>query len=88
MHIYFILFQSQCWPNCTKILSTWFTEKQKNTVFGLFGTCAFAGGIAASGLAVRNCIPLSDWCIWPNHSSLYTIGDCADQYVTPESRYI
>ncbi|XP_067929281.1 sugar phosphate exchanger 3-like isoform X2 [Watersipora subatra] len=43
---------AQCWPNCTKILSCWFTDGQKNSVFGLFGTCAFAGGIIGTGLAV------------------------------------
>ncbi|KAF6039041.1 hypothetical protein EB796_002658 [Bugula neritina] len=46
------LSQSLCWPNCTKVLSSWFTEQQKNTVFGFFGTCAFAGGIIGTGLAV------------------------------------
>ena len=45
-------FQSQCWEKVYNILSTWFSEGQKNTVFGFFGTCAFAGGIVGTALAV------------------------------------
>ncbi|XP_014663689.1 PREDICTED: sugar phosphate exchanger 2-like isoform X1 [Priapulus caudatus] len=44
--------QSQCWPNFIKIIGLWFTNSNRNTVFGIYGTCAFAGGIAGTSLAV------------------------------------
>ena len=44
--------QAQCWPNCMKSLGSWYPDSVRNTVFGMFGTCAFAGGIIGTGLAV------------------------------------
>ncbi|BFZ08995.1 hypothetical protein BsWGS_12034 [Bradybaena similaris] len=44
--------QSQCWPNCTKGLLCWFSDAVRNTMFGMFGTCAFAGGIIGTMFAV------------------------------------
>ncbi|KAK6993986.1 glycerol-3-phosphate transporter 5 [Biomphalaria glabrata] len=44
--------QSQCWPNCTKGLLCWFSDAVKNSMFGMFGTCAFAGGIVGTMLSV------------------------------------
>ncbi|XP_046354292.2 putative glycerol-3-phosphate transporter 5 [Haliotis rufescens] len=44
--------QSQCWPNCTKALLSWIPDNVRNGVFGMFGTCAFAGGILGTLLAV------------------------------------
>ncbi|KAL8592242.1 hypothetical protein ACOMHN_030917 [Nucella lapillus] len=43
---------SQCWPNVTKIMLTWFSDEVRNTVLGFFGTCVFAGGILSTMLAV------------------------------------
>lgn len=47
-----IYLQAQCWPNCVKILGEWFPERVRNSVFGMFGTCAFGGGIIGTALAV------------------------------------
>ncbi|XP_069101723.1 sugar phosphate exchanger 3-like [Argopecten irradians] len=44
--------QSQCWPNCMKSLGAWYPDRVRNSIFGMFGTCAFAGGIMGTGLAV------------------------------------
>ncbi|CAI9720523.1 glucose-6-phosphate exchanger SLC37A2-like [Octopus vulgaris] len=44
--------QAQCWPNCVKVLGEWFPERIRNSVFGMFGTCAFGGGIIGTALAV------------------------------------
>ncbi|XP_070191654.1 probable hexose phosphate transport protein [Littorina saxatilis] len=44
--------QSQCWPNVTKVLMSWFSDEVRNSVFGMFGTCIFAGGVMATMLAV------------------------------------
>ncbi|KAH9492985.1 hypothetical protein Btru_022820 [Bulinus truncatus] len=44
--------QSQCWPNCTKGLLCWFSDSVKNSMFGMFGTCAFAGGIIGTMISV------------------------------------
>lgn len=44
--------QAQCWPNCMKSLGAWYPDNVRNTVFGMFGTCAFAGGIGGTSLAV------------------------------------
>ncbi|KAH3820537.1 uncharacterized protein LOC127832346 [Dreissena polymorpha] len=44
--------QAQCWPNAMKALGSWYPDSVRNTVFGLFGTCAFAGGIIGTSLAV------------------------------------
>jgi len=45
--------QSTAWPNCVKSLTSWFSDKQRTTVFGLFGTSSFAGGILGTALAVQ-----------------------------------
>lgn len=44
--------QSQCWPNCTKGLLCWFSDSVRNSMFGMFGTCAFAGGIIGTMFSV------------------------------------
>ncbi|XP_077985117.1 uncharacterized protein LOC144439755 [Glandiceps talaboti] len=44
--------QSQAWPNCVKGLGFWFREEQRSTLFGIWGTCVFAGGIFGTVLAV------------------------------------
>ncbi|KAJ8301606.1 hypothetical protein KUTeg_020593 [Tegillarca granosa] len=44
--------QAQCWPNCMKSLGSWYPDSVRNSVFGMFGTCAFAGGIIGTSLAV------------------------------------
>ncbi|XP_059177585.1 uncharacterized protein LOC131956955 [Physella acuta] len=44
--------QSQCWPNCTKGLLCWFSDSVRNSMFGMFGTCAFAGGIIGTMISV------------------------------------
>ena len=51
---YMLFFQSQCWPNVTKVLMSWFTDDVVNSVFGLFGTCIFGGGIIATMVAVSD----------------------------------
>ncbi|UJR29026.1 hypothetical protein I4U23_010243 [Adineta vaga] len=45
-------FQSLCWATAGKGLGAWVTDIQRNSVFGLFGTCPFAGGIIGTALAV------------------------------------
>ncbi|KAM7439856.1 hypothetical protein ABFA07_010825 [Porites harrisoni] len=45
--------QSTAWPNCVKTLTNWFSDKQRMTVFGLFGTSSFAGGILGTAMAVQ-----------------------------------
>ena len=50
--IYNVFFQAQCWPNCMKTLGSWYPDKVRNSVFGIFGTCAFVGGIVGTALAV------------------------------------
>jgi len=47
------LFQATLWSNCIKALAGWYQPKQKTTMFGLWGTCTFAGGILGTSLAVR-----------------------------------
>ncbi len=44
--------QSLCWPNGSKVLASWFTGPSKKTIFGLYGTSAFAGGILGTSLTV------------------------------------
>ncbi|XP_060562120.1 uncharacterized protein LOC132721762 isoform X2 [Ruditapes philippinarum] len=44
--------QAQCWPNCMKALGSWYSDKVRNSVAGMFGTCAFSGGIIGTALAV------------------------------------
>ncbi|KAH9492980.1 hypothetical protein Btru_022814 [Bulinus truncatus] len=46
------LSMSQCWPNCTKGLLCWFSDSVRNSMFGMFGTCAFAGGIIGTMISV------------------------------------
>ncbi|XP_068714575.1 uncharacterized protein [Montipora foliosa] len=45
--------QSTAWPNCVKSLTSWFSDQRRTTVFGLFGTSSFAGGIFGTALAVQ-----------------------------------
>jgi len=45
--------QASLWPNCVKSLSAWYSSAKLATIFGLWGTCMFAGGIMGTGLAVR-----------------------------------
>ncbi|XP_030855909.1 glucose-6-phosphate exchanger SLC37A2 [Strongylocentrotus purpuratus] len=44
--------QSQAWPSCTKILGQCFSTQQRNSLFGIWGTCTFAGGIFGTAVAV------------------------------------
>ncbi|XP_066955096.1 uncharacterized protein [Macrobrachium rosenbergii] len=44
--------QSLCWPAACSLLSKWFPDDARNSVFGMFGTCCFVGGLAGTGLAV------------------------------------
>ncbi|XP_066283811.1 uncharacterized protein [Branchiostoma lanceolatum] len=44
--------QAQTWPSCVKALSAWYPDRQRNAIFGIWGTCTFAGGIMGTGLAV------------------------------------
>ena len=45
--------QAALWPNCVKSLSAWYSNAKLATIFGLWGTCMFVGGIFGTGLAVR-----------------------------------
>jgi len=45
--------QATCWPNCVRALSSWYTVEQKATIFGMWGTCTFAGGLLGTALAVQ-----------------------------------
>lgn len=45
--------QSTAWPNAVKSLTGWFSNKQRMTIFGLFGTSSFAGGILGTAMAVQ-----------------------------------
>lgn len=44
--------QGPAWPACCKCLAAWFPDRTLNTIFGLMSTSAYAGGAAATGLAV------------------------------------
>lgn len=44
--------QALLWGNCIKALTGWYHPSQKTTMFGLWGTCTFAGGIVGTSLAV------------------------------------
>ncbi|XP_068202093.1 glucose-6-phosphate exchanger SLC37A2-like [Palaemon carinicauda] len=44
--------QSLLWPAACSLLSKWYSDDSRNSIFGIFGTCCFAGGLAATGLAV------------------------------------
>lgn len=48
----FFFIKAQCWPNCIKCLGSWYPDSVRNSMFGMFGTCAFAGGIMGTSLAV------------------------------------
>ena len=48
--VYYV--QATCWPNCVRTLSSWYTDQQKATIFGIWGTCTFAGGLMGTALAV------------------------------------
>ncbi|XP_052780279.1 glucose-6-phosphate exchanger SLC37A2-like isoform X2 [Mya arenaria] len=43
---------SQCWPSAIKAVGSWFPDNVLNSVFGVYGTCTFAGGIIGTALAV------------------------------------
>ena len=45
-------FQATAWPNCVKSLSSWYSDEHRASIFGLWGTCTFAGGIIGTSLAV------------------------------------
>ena len=47
-----LIFQSLCWPNSSKVIASWFSGPEKKTVFGVYGTSAFAGGILGTSLTV------------------------------------
>lgn len=44
--------QALCWPASCAMLSRWFSDAARNTVFGLFGTCCFVFGMVGTTLAV------------------------------------
>lgn len=44
--------QALCWPAACSLLSLWFSDDSRNSIFGIFGTCCFVGGLAGTGLAV------------------------------------
>lgn len=44
--------QALCWPAACSLLSRWYSDASRNSVFGMFGTCCFLGGLAGTGLAV------------------------------------
>ncbi|CAH1782477.1 unnamed protein product [Owenia fusiformis] len=44
--------QSLCWPNATKVVGAWFSETVRNSMFGAYGMCGFAGGLAGTSIAV------------------------------------
>lgn len=46
-------FQSLCWPAANKGLGAWVSDKERNTIFGYFGTCPFFGGIIGTAFAVH-----------------------------------
>lgn len=45
-------FQATAWPSCVKSLSSWYSDEHRASIFGLWGTCTFAGGIFGTSLAV------------------------------------
>lgn len=45
--------QATLWGNCVKSLSGWYNSDQKATIFGIWGTCTFAGGIIGTAMAVQ-----------------------------------
>ncbi|XP_038067520.1 putative glycerol-3-phosphate transporter 2 isoform X2 [Patiria miniata] len=45
--------QSQAWPSCVKGLGAWYTTQHRNAIFGIWGTCTFAGGVLGTALAVH-----------------------------------
>ncbi|XP_022097687.1 putative glycerol-3-phosphate transporter 2 [Acanthaster planci] len=45
--------QSQAWPSCVKGLGVWYTTQHRNAIFGIWGTCTFAGGVLGTALAVH-----------------------------------
>ncbi|XP_028397736.1 sugar phosphate exchanger 3-like isoform X2 [Dendronephthya gigantea] len=45
-------FQAVAWPNCVKALSSWYSDEHRASIFGLWGTCIFAGGIMGTSLTV------------------------------------
>jgi len=45
--------QASLWPNCVKSLSQWYDDENRSTIFGMWGTCVFAGGIVGTALAVQ-----------------------------------
>ena len=45
-------FQATAWPNCVKALSSWYSDERRASIFGLWGTCIFAGGLMGTSLTV------------------------------------
>ena len=39
-----------------KTLGSWYPDNVRNSVFGVFGTCAFVGGIVGTALAVSKLV--------------------------------
>jgi len=44
--------QALLWPCCVRLLDQWTAEEGRNTIMGVFNSCAFVGGIVANLLAV------------------------------------
>ena len=45
------LFQSSGWPGTVKAMGSWFTQKERGTVMGVWSTCYQAGGLVATAVA-------------------------------------
>ena len=45
-------FQATAWPNCVKALSSWYSNEHRASIFGLWGTCIFVGGVVGTSLTV------------------------------------
>jgi sugar phosphate permease len=44
-------FQSSGWPGTVKAMGSWFTQKERGTVMGVWSTCYQAGGLIATAVA-------------------------------------
>ncbi|XP_072025555.1 glucose-6-phosphate exchanger SLC37A2-like [Amphiura filiformis] len=45
--------QSQAWPSCVKAIGKWFSQAERTSIFGIWGTCTFGGGVMGTMLAVH-----------------------------------
>ena len=68
LHYSFSYVQSQCWPNVTKVIMSWFSDDVINSIFGMLGTAIFGGGVLATMVAVstlvtQSCFPDFTCCL-------------------------